>query len=72
MTKTKWGGNEPTITLEQYARLMEVKAIRQSAPSYSSLAREWGVSVHAVLDAASRGIKRYDYQLRQRNLATPK
>lgn len=72
MIKTKWGGNEPTITFEQYARLMEVKTIKQSLPSYSSLAKEWGVSVHAVLDAASRGIKRYDYRLREKNRSAAK
>lgn len=72
MSEIKWGGHEPSITIEQYARLLEIKAIKQTIPSYSALAREWGVTVHAVLDAVSRGIKRYDYELHQKDCTPPK
>lgn len=72
MSKIKWGGRRPSITIEQYARLLEIKALKQVIiPSYSQLAKEWGVSVQNVLDAVSRGIKRYDYELHQKAICSP-
>jgi predicted metal-dependent phosphoesterase TrpH len=63
MTKTNWGGHTPALTLDQYRKILKVKAIRNSVPTYSDLAKEFGVAHHAVLTAVSAGIKRYDYVL---------
>lgn len=64
-----WGGIQPRITLEQYKTLRALAERKKAAerrvrPSYAELADEWGVSLGAVLSAANRGIKRYDYEER--------
>jgi DNA-directed RNA polymerase specialized sigma24 family protein len=63
-----WGGVTPRITLEQYKTLRALAERKRAAehrlrPSYAELADEWGVSLSAVLSAANRGIKRYDYEV---------
>ena len=56
-------GPKPKITLEQYRRILEVRRLRQLAPSDKELARELGLPVHTVSHRLWRGLKRYDIEL---------
>ena len=59
-------GNEPKITLEQYRRILELKKKKEGPirdMTYVELAKELGLRPSAVINAARRRIKRYDYVL---------
>ena len=56
-------GRPTGVTLDQYRRLLEVRRLRQLAPTDKELARELGLPVHTVSHAISRGLKRYDIEL---------
>lgn len=59
-------GAKPKITLDQYRKILELKNSKQGPVkqmSYAFLAKELGLLPSAVINAARRGIKRYDYQL---------
>ena len=56
-------GRPTSVTLEQYRRILEVRRLRQLAPSDKELARELGLPVHTVSHALGRGLKRYDIEL---------
>jgi hypothetical protein len=49
------------LTLDQYRILLDVKQTRRT--TLTALAKEWDVKLTTVLDASSRGVKRYDYVL---------
>ncbi len=51
----------PVLTLDQYRILLDVKQTRRT--TLTALAKEWDVKLTTVLDASSRGVKRYDYAL---------
>lgn len=66
MSKVKFAGSRPKITLEQYAELKRIKTLRATLPTYSDLAKKWGFTHATLLNIAHRGIKRYDYEINQR------
>lgn len=57
---TQWLGRPPKLTREQYAELMRVRQARRELPTYSQLARQWGVSERYVLGVLKRLIARYE------------
>jgi hypothetical protein len=52
-------GRPPTITLEQYQRVREVRRLRNLAPSDKELARELGLPIKTIQNAML-GIKCYE------------
>ena len=56
-------GRPTSVTLDQYRRILEVRRLRQLAPSDKDLARELGLPVHTVSHRLWRGLKRYDIEL---------
>ena len=66
MSDPKNPGAKPKITLDQYRKIIELKKSKQGPVkqmTYAFLAKELGLLPSAVVNAARRGIKRYDYQL---------
>lgn len=51
----------PVLTLDQYRVLLDVKRTRST--TLTNLAKAWNVKLTTVLDASSRGVKRYDYAI---------
>ena len=52
-------GRRPTITREQYQRIIDVKVARAMLPSNKELARELGISPSTVNGLMIRGLKTY-------------
>lgn len=64
MTHFKNPGPKPVITFEEYKKILEFKKTKEdSKKSYSDLAEELGLRVGTLVNAARRGIKRYDYRI---------
>jgi hypothetical protein len=57
---TQWTGRPPKLTREQYRELMRVRQARRELPTYSQLARRWGVPERYVLRVLRRPIARYE------------
>ncbi len=55
-------GRTPSITLEQYRRVRELRDL-QRRYSDKFVAHELGISVTNLRRIKSQGIKRYDYEL---------
>jgi hypothetical protein len=53
-------GRRPTMTLAQYRRIVEVKRIRESAPTDKELARELGLPIYTVANAMRGRVRRFD------------
>ena len=53
-------GRRPTITREQYQRIIDVKVARAMLPSNKELAREFGISPSTVNGLMIHGLKTYD------------
>ena len=65
-------GSKPKLTLEQYKEILKLKAEKQGKErpkrgtlelTYAKLGGKFGVRPSVIVDAARRGIKRYDYQI---------
>jgi len=59
-------GNKPKISYEQYKKIVELKKSKEGPikeMTYAFLAKELGLRPSSVVNAARRGIKRYDYRL---------
>jgi len=59
-------GTRPKITLEQYRKIVALKNSKDGPVkqmTYAFLAKQLGLRPSSVLNAARRGIKRYDYIL---------
>ena len=58
-------GNKPKVTYEQYKKIMELKHSKDRVRemTYAFLAKELGLRPSSVVNAARRGIKRYDYRM---------
>lgn len=65
MKEPKLPGNLPRISLDQYREIMKLKKSKDriAEMTYAFLAKELGLRPSAVVNAARRGIKRYDYVL---------
>lgn len=63
--KTKTRGRQSPMTLEQYRRIVEVRRIRDSAPTDKELARELGLPVHTVANAMRGRVRQFDAVMRQ-------
>jgi hypothetical protein len=55
----------PSISLEEYKEVMQLKAERAHPNAYMRLAKYMGVPTQRLLRISQRGIKRYDYILRK-------
>ena len=53
-------GRRPSMTIEQYRRIVEVKRIRESAPTDKELARELGLPIHTIENAMRGRVRRFD------------
>ncbi len=60
----RYVGRPPKMTLEQYQRIMQVRAARKLIPGDKALARELGIPAATIRTTMVRGIKAYDHQLR--------
>lgn len=59
-------GNKPKISLDQYKQILDLKKSKQGPikeMTYAFLAKKLGLRASTVINAARKGIKRYDYQL---------
>ena len=65
-------GSKPKLTLEQYKEILKLKAEKQGKErpkrgtlelTYAKLGGKFGVRSSVIIDAARRGLKRYDYQI---------
>lgn len=64
-------GSRPKLTLDQYKEILEMKKEKQGRRpkrgtlelTYAKLGGKFGVRSSVIVDAARRGIKRYDYQI---------
>ena len=64
-------GSKPKLTLEQYKEILAMKKAKQGQRpkrgtlelTYAKLGGKFGVRPSVIVDAARRGIKRYDYQI---------
>ena len=64
-------GSKPKLTLEQYKEILAMKKDKQGQRpkrgtlelTYAKLGGKFGVRPSVIVDAARRGIKRYDYQI---------
>jgi DNA-directed RNA polymerase specialized sigma24 family protein len=57
-------GTEPSMTLDQYRKIVELKRLKEfGSRSYADLAEELKIRPGTVINAARKGIKRYDYVL---------
>ena len=64
-------GSKPKLTLEQYKEILSMKKAKQGQRpkrgtlemTYAKLGGKFGVRPSVIVDAARRGIKRYDYQI---------
>ncbi len=52
-------GRPPSVTMEQYQRVLDVKAARAALPTNKELARELGVPVSTIMGLLGRGLKAY-------------
>lgn len=57
-------GRPPSVTFEQYLRIVEVRVARQRIPSDKELAIELGLNPLTVGQAMRRGIRFYERRLR--------
>jgi hypothetical protein len=53
-------GRRPSMTIDQYRRIVEVKRIRESAPTDKELARELGLPAYTVANAMRGRVRRFD------------
>lgn len=53
------------ITLEQYKEIMQLKKEKErvSELTYARLGKKLGLRPSTIINAARRGIKKYDYQI---------
>ena len=64
-------GSKPKITLDQYKEILELKNAKGGERpkrgtlelTYARLGGKFGVRPSVIVDAARRGIKRYDYEI---------
>ena len=64
-------GSKPKLTLEQYKEILSMKKAKQGQRpkrgtlemTYAKLGGKFGVRPSVIVDAARRGLKRYDYQI---------
>lgn len=56
-------GRKPSITREQYRRILDVARARRMVPSNAALARELGISVSRVVQIMRTRIKRFDVEM---------
>ena len=64
-------GSKPKLTLEQYKEILSMKKAKQGQRpkrgtlemTYAKLGGKFGVRPSVIIDAARRGLKRYDYQI---------
>jgi len=65
-------GPNPKITFDQYKEILRLKEEKQGKDrpkrgtlelTYAKLGGKFGVRSSVIVDAARRGIKRYDYQI---------
>lgn len=54
-----WSGQRPILTAEQARIVRDIAEQKAKLPSWSSLARQWGVSASTVQHYAKRLPKRY-------------
>jgi DNA invertase Pin-like site-specific DNA recombinase len=60
----KTPGTPPAMTYEQYKQIIELKRLKElGGKHYTVLARELGLRGGTVINAARKGIKRYDYAM---------
>lgn len=57
-------GTEPSMTLDQYREIVKLRKLKElGSRSYMDLAKELKIRPGTVINAARKGIKRYDYVL---------
>lgn len=64
-------GPDPKITFDQYKEILKIKKEKRGQRpkrgtlelTYAKLGGKFGLRPHTIVNAAKRGIKRYDYQI---------
>lgn len=59
-------GKQPSLSIDQYREVLTLKEARRTYLqdiTYAQLARKWGIPVGTVINAARKGVKRYDYAM---------
>ena len=64
-------GMKPKITLDQYREILRIKNEKRGQRprketkelTYAKLGGKFGLRPHTIVNAAKRGIKRYDYEI---------
>lgn len=65
MKEPKSPGNKPKMTYEQYKEIVDLKKAKErvSELTYARLGKKFGLRPSTIVNAARKGIKRYDYQI---------